>query len=125
MLRMDTRPSLRGTRFNCHSGRNFQESFGKAVSGYDVPQDVASRRKDWHEPNKPLHRTEQNFAAAGPAITTRRPVVHRLALERNVVLEEYEFSAAHARRPVRSGSCPDPADNQLRSHLLVKQFGME
>ena len=34
---------------------------------YDVAPDVAARRHEWHEPNKPLHRTEQNFTASGPA----------------------------------------------------------
>ena len=81
--------------------RNFQDSFAKAVSGFDVSPDAAARREEWHEPNKPLHRTEQNFTAAGPAIVTRRPVAQRLRLERNIVLEEYEFAAANASRPVK------------------------
>ena len=75
--------------------RNFQESFGHAVSGYDVPERVEALT-DWREPNRPLHRTEQNFDAAGPAITTRRPVVARLRLKRNVVLDEYRFAASVA-----------------------------
>ncbi len=75
--------------------RNFQESFANAVSGYDVPAQVEALTA-WREPNRPLHRTEQNFNAPGPAITTRRPVVERLRLKRNVVLEEYRFSAAVA-----------------------------
>jgi 5-methyltetrahydropteroyltriglutamate--homocysteine methyltransferase len=80
--------------------RNFQESFGNAVTGYDVPQQV-ERLTDWREPNKPLHRTEQNFNAPGPAIATRRAVVERLRLKRNVVLEEYRFAAATTTRPVK------------------------
>jgi 5-methyltetrahydropteroyltriglutamate--homocysteine methyltransferase len=80
--------------------RNFQESFGNAVIGYDVPQQV-ERLTDWREPNKPLHRTEQNFNAPGPAIATRRAVVERLRLKRNVVLEGYRFAAATATRPVK------------------------
>ena len=75
--------------------RNFQESFAHAVSGYDVPERVEALT-DWREPNRPLHRTEQNFNAPGPAITTRRPVVERLRLKRNVVLDEYRFSASVA-----------------------------
>jgi 5-methyltetrahydropteroyltriglutamate--homocysteine methyltransferase len=75
--------------------RNFQESFGHAVSGYDVPERVEALT-DWREPNRPLHRTEQNFDAAGPAITTRRPVVAKLRLKRNVVLDEYRFAASVA-----------------------------
>jgi 5-methyltetrahydropteroyltriglutamate--homocysteine methyltransferase len=80
--------------------RNFQESFSGAVSGFDVPANVA-RINEWREPNKPLHRTEQNFNAPGPAITTRRAVVQRLQLRRNVVLEEYRFSVACATQPVK------------------------
>jgi len=80
--------------------RNFQESFSAAVSGFDVPAHV-ERLKDWQEPNRPLHRTEQNFDAAGPAIATRRAAVARLRLKRNVVLEEYRFTAGVAQNPVK------------------------
>jgi 5-methyltetrahydropteroyltriglutamate--homocysteine methyltransferase len=80
--------------------RNFQESFSAAVSGFDVPAHV-ERLKDWREPNRPLHRTEQNFNALGPAIATRRAAVERLRLKRNVVLEEYRFTAAVAKIPVK------------------------
>jgi 5-methyltetrahydropteroyltriglutamate--homocysteine methyltransferase len=80
--------------------RNFQESFGHAVTGFDEPPDVY-RHKAWREPNNPLHRTEQNFNAAGPAITTRRAVVERLQLRHNVVLDEYGSAAAAATRPVK------------------------
>jgi 5-methyltetrahydropteroyltriglutamate--homocysteine methyltransferase len=80
--------------------RNFQESFSAAVSGFDVPVHV-ERLKDWREPNRPLHRTEQDFNALGPAIATRRAVVERLRLKRNVVLEEYRFTAGVAQNPVK------------------------
>lgn len=80
--------------------RNFQESFGNAVSGYDVPKRVETLT-EWREPNRPFHRTEQDFNAPGPAIATRRPVVERLRLKRNVVLEEYRFSSAAAAGPVK------------------------
>jgi methionine synthase II (cobalamin-independent) len=80
--------------------RNFQESFANAVSGYDVPAQVATLQ-DWREPNHPLHRTEQNFDAAGPAITTRRRVTERLRLRHNVMLDEYGFAAEVAARPVK------------------------
>jgi 5-methyltetrahydropteroyltriglutamate--homocysteine methyltransferase len=80
--------------------RNFQESFSNAVTGYDVPQQV-ERLTDWREPNNPLHRTEQNFEAAGPAIATRRGVVERLRLKHNVVLDEYRFAIGTATRPVK------------------------
>jgi methionine synthase II (cobalamin-independent) len=80
--------------------RNFQESFSAAVSGFDVPRHV-ERLTDWREPNRPLHRTEQDFNAAGPAIATRRAAVERLSLKRNVVLDEYLFTARNAQSPVK------------------------
>jgi 5-methyltetrahydropteroyltriglutamate--homocysteine methyltransferase len=80
--------------------RNFQESFSAAVSGYDVPAQ-ANALTGWREPNKPLHRTEQNFNAPGPAIATRRATVERLKLKHNVVLDEYRFAASAATRPVK------------------------
>jgi len=80
--------------------RSFQESFSLAVAGFDVPENAA-RLTGWREGNRPLQRAEQNFDAAGPALLTRRPVVSRLALRRNVIREEYVFSARHATRPVK------------------------
>ncbi len=80
--------------------RNFQESFAAAVTGFDVPagQEKSVERL---EPNRPLSRTEQDFQAAGPALLTRRPVVERLKLARNVIADEYRFSSAIATRPVK------------------------
>ena len=60
----------------------------------------------------PLHRTEQNFDAAGPAITTRRPVTERLRFKHNVLLEEYRFASSVATRPVK---VPSSAPTALRS----------
>lgn len=80
--------------------RNFQESFSAAVSGFDVP---AGKEKSVQrlEPNRPLHRTEQDFAAAGPALLIRRPVYKRLELARNVITDEYRFSTQHTKLPVK------------------------
>jgi 5-methyltetrahydropteroyltriglutamate--homocysteine methyltransferase len=50
---------------------------------------------------QPLARAEQNFAAPGPAIVTRRRVVERLRLVRNVPLEEYRFASATANSPIK------------------------
>jgi len=80
--------------------RNFQESFSAAVAGFDVPAHP-ERLKDWREPNRPLHRTEQNFNAPGPAITTRRAALERLRLKRNVILDEYRFTAGVTQRPIK------------------------
>ena len=80
---------------------NFQESFGAAVSGFDVPSGGLDLSRQ--AVNKtPYQRAEQDFAAPGPAIVTRRPVVERLRLIRNVPLEEYRFSSAIATHPVKA-----------------------
>ena len=78
--------------------RNFQESFGSSVSGFDV----ASEDKAMEGVNTaPLARAEQNFSAPGPAIVTRRKVVERLCLSRNVPLEEYKFARALTDKPIK------------------------
>jgi 5-methyltetrahydropteroyltriglutamate--homocysteine methyltransferase len=78
--------------------RNFQESFSEAVSGFEVPAEDKSMEG---VSLAPLVRAEQNFSAPGPAIRTRRRVVERLSLKRNVPLEEYRFASAAAKRPVK------------------------
>jgi 5-methyltetrahydropteroyltriglutamate--homocysteine methyltransferase len=78
--------------------RNFQESFSESVSGFDVPAEDKSMEG---VSVAPLVRAEQNFSAPGPAIRTRRPVVERLRLIRNVPLSEYQFSSKVAARPVK------------------------
>src|ERR1700731_4996503 len=70
--------------------RNFQESFSESVAGFDV----AAQDKSMEGVTlQPLARAEQNFAAPGPAIVTRRRVVERLRLVRNTPLQEYLFSS--------------------------------
>ena len=84
--------------------RNFQDSFGNAVSGYDTPAMTGKDFRDphaWRDPNNPGNRTEPNYDAAGPAIATRRAAVERLKLKKNVVLEEYKAAAAMTGRPVK------------------------
>lgn len=79
--------------------RNFQESFGSSVRGFEV----ATEDKAMEGINTaPLARAEQNFSAPGPAIVTRRKVVERLALAHNVPLAEYKFTSALTDRPVKS-----------------------
>jgi 5-methyltetrahydropteroyltriglutamate--homocysteine methyltransferase len=78
--------------------RNFQESFSESVSGFDVPAEDKSMEG---VSLAPLIRAEQNFTAPGPAIRTRRRVVERLRLIRNVPLQEYRFSREIASRPVK------------------------
>jgi 5-methyltetrahydropteroyltriglutamate--homocysteine methyltransferase len=78
--------------------RNFQESFSESVAGFDV----AAEDKSMEGVSlQPLVRAEQNFSAPGPAIRTRRPVVERLRLIRNVPLQEYQFSTKIAKTPVK------------------------
>ena len=84
--------------------RNFQDSFGSAVSGYDTPAMTGKDFRDpqaWRDPNNPGNRTEPNYDAAGPAIATRRAAVERLKLKKNVVLDEYRAAAAMTERPVK------------------------
>src|ERR1700758_2295114 len=78
--------------------RNFQESFSESVSGFDVPAEDKSMEG---VSVAPMVRAEQNFSAPGPAIRTRRAVVERLRLIRNVPLGEYQFSSKIAARPVK------------------------
>jgi 5-methyltetrahydropteroyltriglutamate--homocysteine methyltransferase len=83
--------------------RNFQDSFGAAVSGYDLPVDLKRSYLEREEEitKASFARAEQNFEAAGPAIAHRRPVHERLKLVKNVPLEEYRFAAALASAPVK------------------------
>jgi 5-methyltetrahydropteroyltriglutamate--homocysteine methyltransferase len=78
--------------------RNFQESFSESVAGFDVAAEDKSMEGVSAEP---LVRAEQNFSAPGPAIKTRRRVVERLRLVRNVPLQEYGFSSRIASNPVK------------------------
>ena len=79
---------------------NFQDSFGSAVSGYDIPRGTEDFSKQKLNP-QPFARSEQDFAGPGPAIVTRRPVAQRLQLVRNVPLEEYRFASSASKRPVK------------------------
>src|SRR5437879_11011629 len=78
--------------------RNFQESFSESVAGFDVGAEDKSMDG---VSVQPFVRAEQNFSAPGPAIITRRRVVERLRLVRNVPLQEYAFSSRIAANPVK------------------------
>ena len=80
---------------------NWQDSFGAAVSGYDIPAGTEDFSRQRLNP-RPYARSEQDFGGPGPAIVTTRPAKHRLRLVRNVPLEEYRFSSAAASRPVKA-----------------------
>ncbi len=80
--------------------RNFQESFGSAVSGFEVPADgVDLSHANINAP--PDGRAEQTSDAPGTGMTPRRPVVERLSLVRNVPLEEFRLSSSVATVPVK------------------------
>lgn len=78
--------------------RNFQESFGLSVAGFD--QAAEDKSMD-HVTTSPMARAEQDFSAAGPAIVTRRKVVERLRLVRNVPLDEYQITSKLTKTPVK------------------------
>jgi 5-methyltetrahydropteroyltriglutamate--homocysteine methyltransferase len=80
--------------------RNFQDSFANSVSGFETPANVSYALSGVSD--RPLARAEQDFSAAGPAIVTRRGATRRLQLTRNQPLEEYVFTAALTKSPVKS-----------------------
>ncbi len=80
---------------------NFQESFSECVTGFDVPQNIATYHYHRHLNENPFERAEQNFAEAGPAIVTRRGAVERLRLMRNLPLEEFRYAQSVATVPAK------------------------
>ncbi|MBO0714817.1 MAG: cobalamin-independent methionine synthase II family protein, partial [Acidimicrobiales bacterium] len=86
--------------------RGFQESFGGAVTGFDAtpqrygpgPQEAGDVREGRELPSR---RAPSGMSGPGPAILHRRPVVERLRLSRNVILEEYRRAALFASAPVK------------------------
>jgi methionine synthase II (cobalamin-independent) len=68
---------------------NFQDSFGLSVSGYDARHDTLPVHEKRAEGGAALQRWEiPDLMGQGTPVAHRRPVVRRLALERNVPLEE-------------------------------------
>jgi len=81
---------------------NFQDSFGLAVSGYDAAHDRLHGYERRTEGAAPLRRWDMpDVAELGTPVSHRRPVVSRLALVRNVPLEEYTRARPLAKRPVK------------------------
>jgi 5-methyltetrahydropteroyltriglutamate--homocysteine methyltransferase len=78
--------------------RNFQESFGLSVAGFDRAAEDKSMES---VTTAPMARAEQDFSAPGPAIVTRRKVVERLRLVRNVPLDEYRIASNLTKTPVK------------------------
>ncbi|HKX38326.1 MAG TPA: hypothetical protein VJN20_06720, partial [Burkholderiales bacterium] len=81
---------------------NFQDSFGLAVSGYAASGESVRTHEARSEGGKPLARFDiPDLAGSGTPVVHRRPVVEKLALKRNVPLEEYQRVAPLAKRPVK------------------------
>lgn len=69
---------------------NFQDSFGASVQGFDAPAATMKETQLRSENSSPLKRWDiPNLYGVGPAIQSRRPVVERLSLTRNIPLEEF------------------------------------
>jgi 5-methyltetrahydropteroyltriglutamate--homocysteine methyltransferase len=91
-------PVVTDGEFRRHS---FQESFSECVTGFDVPKAVSLYYETRDVNQNPLERAEQNFDEAGPAIVTRRGVVERLQLVRNLPLEEFRYAQSVAKVPAK------------------------
>jgi 5-methyltetrahydropteroyltriglutamate--homocysteine methyltransferase len=90
--------------------RNFQESFGGSVTGYDaLPYEYPltaqaperTSRSRGGSDAVPTVRAPSGMAENGPPVLHRRPAVERLRLNRNVVLEEYRRASSLASAPVK------------------------
>ena len=83
---------------------NFQDSFGEAVSGYDRGQatlDFYDQRISGAQPLQRFDLPLSDERHKGTPVVQRQRVVERLRLRRNLVLEEYRYAAAVARKPVK------------------------
>jgi methionine synthase II (cobalamin-independent) len=81
---------------------NFQDSFGLAVSGYDAAHDRLHGYERRTDGAVPLRRWDMpDVAERGTPVSHRRPVASRLALVRNVPLEEYLRARPMAKRPLK------------------------
>lgn len=80
--------------------RNFQDSFGAAVSGYDAPESREEYER-WQEGARSQReeRVESGPQVEGPPVVTRRAAKERLVLRRNLPLEEHRFVASIASAP--------------------------
>ncbi len=88
--------------------RNFQESFGGAVTGYDaLPYEypltvaVTGRKARGGTDEVPTVRAPSGMAGNGPPVLHRRPVRERLRLSRTMILEEFRRTAQVASAPVK------------------------
>jgi len=82
--------------------RNFQDSFGAAVSGYETAENPNAYH-EWRESSKSQkqERVMSGPAVAGPPVVTRRAAVERLKLVHNLPLEEWRFANEVANVPTK------------------------
>ncbi len=80
---------------------NFQDSFGASVSGYATRPDTLAFHEARAAGATSERRWDPGYSGAGPAVTLRRPALERLALARNLPLEEYRFASGLTDRPVK------------------------
>jgi 5-methyltetrahydropteroyltriglutamate--homocysteine methyltransferase len=81
---------------------NFQDSFGAAVRGFAASAANMRATEQRAAGGKALERFDlPDLHDDGPAVTRRRPVLERLRLERNILLEEYRFASRHANKPLK------------------------
>ena len=81
---------------------NFQDSFGGAVDGYDA---IEGNMKAYEKRVEGGHGNQRwqipDLAAAGTAVSHRRPAAKRLSLKRNIPLEEYSFVSRETKVPAK------------------------
>jgi methionine synthase II (cobalamin-independent) len=80
--------------------RQFQESFGEAVTGFRGAQPGWTFLGGSGE-YAPTRRVESGPSGIGPAVLHRLPAAKRLELVRNIPLEEYTLAAPLTNRPVK------------------------
>ena len=82
--------------------RNFQDSFGSSVSGFEVAESAAPYQQ-WLEHSSSIRqeRVGSGPEVLGPPVVTRRRTVERLRLVSNLVLEEFRFASTVANSPVK------------------------
>ena len=79
----------------------FQDSFALSVTGFSATSASVAELQQRMDTAVAHQRRESGLHQPGPAITNRRPVLHRLQLERNLPLEEYRSAAEMTARPVK------------------------
>lgn len=81
---------------------NFQDSVGASLRGFDAPAATVKEVTFRSAGAAPMQRWDiPNLYGVGPAIQSRRPVVERLSLGRNVPLEEFTRAKTLAEKPVK------------------------